>query len=138
MKLSLLLQLAGLLHLGLIAAGIAMPRVVGLSAHLATMPEFIRSLVWIYYAFIGYCLAAFGAASIFLADSLASGHALARMACVFLCGFWTIRLAAALFVLNVRPYLTRPSLRLGYHATNVVFALLPFIYGYAAWKGGAP
>jgi hypothetical protein len=138
MKTSFLIQIAGLLHIGLIAAGIAMPRVVGLPSHLAGLPEFIRRLVWVYYTFIGFCLLGFGAGSFFLAEPLASGAPLARAVCGFLCIFWTIRLAAALFVLDVRIYLTRPILRLGYHATSAVFALLPIIYGFSAIQGGSP
>ena len=132
------IQAAGLLHLGLILAGALMPGVVGLRSHLAPLPEFIRRLVWTYYAFIGFCLAGFGAASLLLAEELAAGTPLARAACGFLCGFWTMRLLAAALVLDARPYLTGPFRRLGYHATNVVFALLPAIYGWAALKGGAP
>lgn len=137
MTLEALLQIAGLLHLGLIAAGVTLPRVVGLRAHLAPLPPFIRRLFWVYYAFIGFCLVSFGAASLFMSKELADGTPLARLVCGFLCGFWTIRLVAALLVLDVRPYLTRPILRIGYHATNLVFILLPAIYGWAALKGGA-
>src|SRR5580765_2030142 len=48
--LTLLLQFAGLLHLGLLCAGLMMPRVVGLRIHLARLPSFIRRLFWVYYA----------------------------------------------------------------------------------------
>jgi len=51
--LTLLLQFAGLLHLGLLSAGLLMPGVVELPTHLAGLPEFIRRLFWVYYAFIG-------------------------------------------------------------------------------------
>jgi hypothetical protein len=133
-----LLQIAGLMHLGLLAAGLLMPRAVRLRDHLAVLPEFIRRLFWIYYTFIGTCLVSFGALSFFAAPQLAEGTPLARAVCAFLAIFWTIRLFAALFVFDVRPYLTHWLWKLGYHATNFVFALLPFIYGLAAWKGGAP
>lgn len=135
MNLATVLQLAGLLHLGLILAGAAMPRVVGLRAHVATLPEFVRRLFWVYYGFIGLCLVSFGALSFFFADELGSGTPLARSVCLFLCGFWSLRLAVAIFVFDVSPYLTSPRLRLGYHLTNLVFALLPVIYGWAALKG---
>jgi hypothetical protein len=136
MKLPILLQLAGLLHLGLIAAGAMMPGVVGLRKHLASLPDFIRKLVWVYYVFIGFCLLSFGAASFFFAETLASGDALARAVCGFLATFWTIRLMVATFVFDLRPYLTNPWRKVGYHATNLVFAFLPVIYAWAAWNGG--
>ncbi len=133
-----LLQIAGLLHLGLIAAGLVMPRAVKLRSHLATLPPFIRRLYWVYYSFIGLCLVGFGSLSFGLAGALAAGGPLPRACCAFLAAFWTLRLIAATFVFDVRPYLTSSSLRLGYHATNIVFVYLPVVYALAAWKGGAP
>jgi hypothetical protein len=70
------------------------------------------------------------------ADALSSGGGLARAVCVFLAVFWTVRLVAATFIFDVRPYLTNGLWRLGYHATNVVFIYLPVVYAWAAWKGG--
>jgi hypothetical protein len=136
MKLTLALQFAGLLHLGLIAAGALMPSVVNLRTNLTSLPPFIRRLFWVYYAFIALSLVSFGAVSFLLADSLASGTLLARAVCGFLAAFWTIRLFAAAFVFDVKPYLTNAIWKAGYHATNIVFALLPVIYGWAAFAGG--
>lgn len=136
MKLTTLLQLAGLAHLGLLAAGALMPGVVGLRRHLAGVPPFVRNLMWVYYGFIGTSLACFGALSFFLATGLSTGAPLARAVCVFLAAFWTGRLLVAAFVFDLRPYLTNGWRRAGYHATNFVFAVLPLIYAWAAWKGG--
>jgi hypothetical protein len=133
----LMLQIAGVLHLGLIAAGLSMPRVVNLRVHLATLPQFVRRLFWVYYTFIAFCLVSFGLLSFFFANTLAAGGELARAICAFLAVFWTIRLMAATFIFDVRPYLTNVSWRLGYAATNIVFTCLPIIYAIAAWKGGA-
>ncbi len=137
MKLINLLQLAGLMHLGLIAAGAAMPRAVKLREHVGVLPPFIHRLFWVYYSFIGLVLVGFGALSFFLASELATGTPLARAACGFLALFWTMRLCVAVFVFDVRPYLTNALWRIGYHATNLVFALLPIIYASAALTGGA-
>jgi hypothetical protein len=134
--LTLLLQLAGLLHLGLLAAGLLMPGVVELPTHLAGLPVFIRRLFWVYYAFIGLCLVSFGILTFALAGTLAGGGVLARALCVFLAAFWTLRLIAATFVFDLSPYLTNSFRRLGYHAINLVFVYLPVIYLLAAWKGG--
>ena len=137
LNLTLALQIAGVLHLGLLGAGLLMPRAVKLRAHLAALPEFIRRLFWVYYTFIGLCLVSFGLITFALAGTLAGGSALARVLCVFLAAFWTVRLIAATFVFDVRPYLTNALWRLGYHATNIVFIYLPVVYLWAAWKGGA-
>jgi hypothetical protein len=134
--LTLLLELAGILHLGLLCAGLMMPGVVQLRVHMQSLPSFIRRLFWVYYAFIGLCLVGFGCLTFGLAGTLAEGGVLARALCMFLAAFWSLRLFAATFVFDLRPYLTTPYRRLGYHATNVVFAYLPVVYLLAAWKGG--
>lgn len=138
MKLPLLLQIAGVLHLGLAAAGATMPRVVKLKEHLALLPSFIRRLFYVYYSFIALSLVGFGAITFFCADALAAGGPLARAVCLFLTAFWSVRLVAAVFVFDVRPYLTSSLLRLGYHATNLVFVYLLAVYVLALWKGGTP
>ncbi len=134
--LTLLLQLAGILHLGLLCAGLLMPSVVGLRRHLAMLPGFIRRLFWVYYAFIGLCLVSFGLITFMLASTLAEGSTLARALCLFLAVFWTLRLIAATFVFDLSPYLTNIYRRIGYQATNLVFVYLPLVYIMAAWKGG--
>jgi hypothetical protein len=129
-----LLKFAALAHVGLIAAGALMPGATGLWKHVATLPPFPRALFRTYYAFIGLCLFGFGIGSWVLAEHLASGTTLARAACGFLACFWLLRLIAAAFVLDVRPYLTNGWWRLGYHATSVVFAMLPFLYAWLAFR----
>lgn len=136
--LPLMLRLGSLMYIGLICAGALMPRAVNLKANLAVLPPFIQRLYWVYYAFIGLCLVSFGVLTFMFAGTLASGSGLARALCVFLTLFWTIRLIAAVFIFDVRPYLTNQFWRLGYHATNVVFMYLPLVYAWAALRGGRP
>jgi hypothetical protein len=130
--LALLLRIAGVLHLGLMCAGLMMPKVVRMRWHLATLPPFIRQLFWVYYAFIGLCLAGFSVITIAFADTLAAGGALARALCAFFAVFWTLRLGVAAWVFDMRPYLTTSARRTGYHVINVVFAYLPVVYALAA------
>src|SRR5579859_7842891 len=135
-NLTLLLELAGVMHLGLMCAGALMPRAVNLRAHIAVLPPFIRRLFWVYYAFIGLCLVSFGLITVTFAGTLAAGGGLARAMCAFMAVFWTVRLIAATFIFDVRPYLTNNLWRLGYHATNIVFVYLPVVYGWAELRGG--
>jgi hypothetical protein len=130
--LTLLLQIAGVMHLGLMSAGLLMPRVVNVRAHLATLPAFLRQLFWVYYSFIALCLVSFSIITIVFAETLASGGALARALCIFFAVFWTMRLLVATFVFDMRPYLTSGARRVGYHALNAVFAYLPVVYLIAA------
>jgi hypothetical protein len=135
-NLTLALQIAGLLHLGLMCAGGMMPAVVGMRSHLVALPPFIRRLFWVYYSFIGLCLVSFGTITIALAPTLAAGSNLARALCIFFTAFWTLRLIAATFIFDMRPYLTNTWRRLGYQVINVVFIYLPVVYAWAAWRGG--
>lgn len=137
MKLTTLLQLAGLMHIGLVWAGLTMPRAVGLAGHLKPLPPFIRNLVWVYYTFVGLILISFGILTFVFAQEIAGGEPVARGLCILMAVFWTVRLFAAVFVFDVRPYLANGWYRLGYQATNAVFAYLIVIYIRAAWRGGA-
>jgi hypothetical protein len=134
--LTTLLQIAALCHLGLVWAGVSMPKAVNLSGHLATLPSFIRRLFFVYFAFVGLVLVGFGCLTFFFAGSMAAGEPLARGLCVLLVAFWTLRLIVAAFVFDVRPYLTNWLYRLGYLATNLVFVYLLAVYALALWKGG--
>lgn len=138
MKLTTLLQFAALLHVGLVCAGSTMVKTVNLREHLRSLPPFIRQLFWVYFAFIGLMLVSFGTLTFLFASEMAAGQPVARGLCVLLALFWTVRLVAAAFVFDVRPYLTSGFYRLGYHATNLVFVYLVAIYVWAAWKGGNP
>ena len=135
MNTSLILKLTALTYLGLLAAGLLMPGVVGLRQHIGMIPKFIRQLFWVYYAFIGLSLVCFGLGTFFLADQLAAGTPLARAVCGFLALFWCVRFVAGTFVFDLRPYLTNRWRRAGLTAANIVFTCLPIIYGWVALKG---
>ena len=138
MKLELLLRFAGLLQLSLLTAGASMSKITGMREQLARLSPFLQQLFWVYLGYIGYVLTAFGVLTLVNAEALSAGGTLARSVCVFIGLFWLGRLAVQFFVFDVRPYLTNVWLRLGYHATTVVFIYLTVVYGWAAWKGGRP
>jgi hypothetical protein len=135
MNASLILKLTALTDLGLLAAGLLMPGVVGLRQHINTLPKFIRQLFWVYYTFIGLSLICFGLGTFFLAEQLAAGTPLARAVCGFLALFWSVRFIAGTFVFDLHPYLTNGWRRAGITAANIVFTCLPVIYGWVALKG---
>ena len=131
-----LLQLAGVLHAGLLCAGIMMPRVVEMKSHVAKLPQFLRDLFWTYYVFIGGCIVGFGCVTFFYAEELAAGDALGRAVAMFLALFWTLRLVVAGFVFKMEPYLTNGWFRLGYGVVNAVFVFLIVVYALAAFGVG--
>jgi len=135
--LATLLQIAAILHIGLLCAGASMPKAVNLRGHLASLPLFIRQLFFVYFSFIALMLVGFGALTFLFADAMAAGEPMARALCVLITVFWGIRLIAAGFIFDVRPYLTNWFYRLGYQATNLVFVYLVAVYALAVWKGGA-
>ena len=135
---TVMLKFTAVTYLGLLAAGMLMPGVVGLRQHLLSLPTFIRQLFWVYYAFVGLSLVCFGLSTFFLADHLASGTPLARAVCGFLALFWSVRLVAGTFVFDLRPYLTTRWRRTGLAAANIVFTCLPVVYGWVALKGVNP
>jgi len=132
---TLYLEIAAFLHIGLLSAGLTMPRAVNLRQQLASLPPFIRKLFWVYYTFIGSCLVGFGALTWFAAAPMAAGEPVARALAAFLAAFWSLRLFVGAFVLNERPYLTNWFYRIGFAALNVVFIYLIVIYAWTALKG---
>jgi hypothetical protein len=128
----IVLKFASLAHIGLVAAGILMPWATGIWKEVARLSPFARGLFKTYYCFIGLCLVSFGLGSWIFATELAAGSAIGRSICGFLAVFWLVRLVAAIWILDVSPYLTNALWRLGYYATSVVFGLLPFAYTWLA------
>src|SRR5262245_16850000 len=117
MKMIPLLQFAAVLHLGLLCAGALMPGVVRLTAHLGSLPPFIRRLFWVYYGFIASLLVGFGALTFLFAPAMAAGEPAASGLCWLLALFWVVRMAVAIFVFDLRPYLTSWLRRVGHQAT---------------------
>lgn len=134
MNATAILKLAAATYVGLLAAGMLMPGVVGLSQHLSALPKFIRQLFWVYYGFIGLSLLCFGLGTFFLADQLADGTPLSRSVCGFLGLFWTARFVVGRFVFDLRPYLTTRWRRAGLAAANVAFVCLPIVYAWVALR----
>lgn len=134
--LTTLLQIAALLHIGLLCAGASMPKAVNLRLHIATLPPFLRQLFLVYFSFIALMLVGFGSLTFLFAHAIAAGEPTARALCVLMTIFWSVRLIVAAFIFDVRPYLTNWFYRLGHQATNLVFVYLVAVYALAAWKGG--
>ncbi len=135
MTIETLIRCGALTHLGLMAAGLSMPRVTGLWIQVDKLSPFARGLFKTYYAFIGLCLISFGVGTWFLAEHLADGSVLARSVCGFLAVFWLLRLVCAAWLIDVRPYLTSTWKRAGYYTLHIVFGCLPLLYAWIALRG---
>ena len=75
-----LLKVASFSYIGLLAAGLLMPRVTGLWTEARKMGPFAQGLFHTYYLFIGLCLVGFGVGSWVYAAELGAGTPLFRQA----------------------------------------------------------
>jgi len=133
MNTELLIIAGGILHLGILIASSQVPRVLDWKGHLAPLPAFLRTLFWVYGAFIVLTIFGFGALSLLFTGELAGGSGLARGFCGFVCLFWTARLAVQLFIFDGKELVKTRWQKGGYHMLTGVFVLLPLIYGYVAF-----
>jgi len=130
--LTLLLQVAGLLHFTILLASALVPRVLDWRANLALLHPFLRRLFWVYGVFIVLVIIGFGTLTLLNAGAMASGDPVARSLCAFIAIFWFARLIVQWLVFDARPFLTNALLTLGYHTLTLVFIGLSAIYGWAA------
>src|SRR5919108_5282810 len=116
-----LIAIGGLLHLGLLAISIIVPRVFDWRDELSKVSPFLRRHVWVYAGFIALILVGFGVISLRHAEVLASGHPLARSLCGFIAFFWLIRVGVYLFIFDPEGLIRHAVLKVGYHGLSVVF-----------------
>lgn len=128
----ILLQLAGLAHFSILIASALTPRALDWRKNLAPLLPFLRTLFWIYGAFIVLTIASFGTLTLLNAGAMAAGEPVARSLCAVIAIFWLARLGVQLFVFDARPFLTNWFYKLGYHGLTVAFTAFVGIYGWAA------
>ena len=87
-----------------------------------------------YGVFIVLTIVAFGTLTLLHADAMARGEPVARSVAAVIALFWGARLVVQLFVFDARPLLTKPWMRLGYHALTVAFVLLTAVYAWTAFR----
>ena len=130
--LKILLIIAGLLHLAITSAGLAMTLVLDWRKNLAPLCALTRHIIWTHGVFVLLTIIAFGVVSLAFPSALASGEPLARAVCGFIAAFWAIRLFIGLFLFDATPHLTSTPLKLGYHGLTVVFSFFVLCYAAAA------
>ena len=126
------LLLAGALHFAILIASALVPKVLDWKTALGAVPPFLRTLFWVYGAFIVLTIISFGTLTLLHADAMARGEPVARSVSLVIAVFWGARLAVQLFIFDARPILTKPWMRSGYHALTAAFVLLTGIYAWAA------
>ncbi len=128
-----LIIIGGVLHFLTLIASVMVPKTLDWKGELAKLIPFLRTLFWVYGAFIVLTIIALGVLSVLHFRELAAGNGLARSVCAFIAIFWGARLVVALFVFDASEYLTTWYFKLGYHALTARFLYQTAAYGYCAF-----
>ena len=130
----LLILVGGVLHFFTLIASAMVPKTLDWKGELAKLMPFLRTLFWVYGAFIVLTILAFGLLSVLHYRELGSDNPtpLARSLCAFIAIFWGVRLVVQLFIFDVREFLTTWYFKVGYHLLTVTFIYQTVAYGYCA------
>jgi hypothetical protein len=127
-----LLLIGGALHFAILIASFLTPYVLDWRRALASLTPFLRTLFWVYGAFVVLTIIGMGSIAVLNAETLSNGSMLARCVCGFIALFWLSRLFVQFFVFDIGPVVTQTILKAGYHALTFVFAYLAAVFGAAA------
>lgn len=130
--LTMLILIGGMLHLGILIASALVPVLLDWRSELRTLQPLTRQIVWVHGGYIVGTIIAFGALSLLMAPTLASGEPLARAVCAFIALFWGVRLCIEFALFDRKPITITRKLRWGERALTAVFAYLAVVYGFAA------
>ena len=123
-----LIFLAGGLHLSILIASSIVPFQLDWRKELAGLPMLHWQMYLVYGGYVVLSIIAFAFISLFNAEALADGSRLSRCFCGYVAIFWGVRLSLQA-VLDVKEYLRRWWLKLGYHTLSVLFAYFTVLYG---------
>lgn len=126
-----LVRVLGMVQFSILFAASLVPFQLDWKRELAGLPKLHFQMYLIYGGYIVLNIVAFGALSVGFAGEIATQTPLARGLCAYIAIFWGIRLGLQ-GIMEVKPYLTRWWLRLGYHLLTVLFTFLTIGFGYLA------
>src|SRR5579871_886337 len=89
--------MAGIVHLGIIAANVPLPGRLRVRQHLAGVPRFVRQIFYVHWIYIVIVLGLFAALCFGFAPQLAGASALGRFLSGFMAAFWGLRIILQLF-----------------------------------------
>jgi hypothetical protein len=89
--------MAGVVHLGIIAANIPLPGRLRVREHLAGVPGFVRQIFYVHWIYIVIVLGLFAALCFGFARELAGASGMGRFLSGFMAGFWGLRIVLQLF-----------------------------------------
>jgi len=125
---------AGVMHLGIIAANVPLPRRLRVRERLAGVPKFVRQIFYVHWIYIVIVLGMFAALCFGFAEDMAGGGPLGRFLSGFMAGFWLLRIALQIFYYDREVRRENWGLDLMYVGS---LAVLVVIFGMAAVRPAA-
>ena len=88
---------AGVVHLGIVAANIPLPRRLLVRERLAGVPRFVRQIFYVHWVYIVIVLGLFAGLCFGFAPELAGTSRMGRFLSGFMAGFWLLRILLQVF-----------------------------------------
>ena len=88
---------AGVVHMGIVAANVRLPRRLRVRERLAGVPQFLRQIVYVHWVYIVIVVGLFAALCFGFAPELAGASSLGRFLSGFMAGFWLLRIVLQIF-----------------------------------------
>lgn len=126
------LYFTGVVQFSILTASALVPVVLDWKTLLQPLPPFLRTLFWVYGAFIVLMIISLATLTLLCAPEMAAGQPVARAVSGVVAVFWGARLLVQLFVFDASAYLTNAWLKLGNHALTVAFTLVTTVHALAA------
>jgi hypothetical protein len=131
-----ILLLAGAGHFAILSASALVPFALDWKTVLKPLPPFLRTLFWVYGAFIVLTIIGMGTLTLLNAHAMAKGDPVARSLAAFIAVFWGLRLCVQFFVFDASAYLTNVWLKGGNHLLTAAFIFLTIVFATAAFQHG--
>jgi hypothetical protein len=131
LPLSVWVQIAGAVQLGIGLANLPLAGRLQYRKNLAGASEIVRQIFYVHAAYIVLVVLGFAALSLLFPEELVSGRPLGRFLSTFLAIFWLLRVPIQLFYYPVE---IRRQNRLADVIFIVAFAFLAIVFGLAATR----
>lgn len=126
--------LAGLSQLALVAASLAIPRVLRWKEELAKLSSsLLRQVFWVYSAYIWTTNLSFGLLSVFAPEWLLTESPLAGAVSGFIALYWASRFFIQIFYFGRKDLPAQALFKLGDLALTLLFVFLSLVYAIAAY-----
>lgn len=122
-----LIFIMGFAQWSVLIASVTVPVQLQWRQTFAPLPKLHRQLVWTYALYIFASIFALGLVCVTLNNELSEGGPLALTILAYGATFWAVRLALQ-GIFDVKPYLTKLWLRLGYHFLTMLFVSFVSVY----------